>query len=165
MRNRLWLALVGAGLFIGGGAVLATWFAVHHSHRAAQPVFSAPDRHRGLVIALAALAIAGGAAWLIAQLRRDALYGRAVRRAARINARIFVADIEIYPGVDRARARICGSIRHPQVHTTITCDPRTDIQALHHQLRTDALTRLRTTLRRPDLTATTTFRTPRHPPP
>ena len=66
--------------------------------------------------------------------------------AAHTAAAPLVTEIETYPGVHKASARLSGSHTHPAVHLVVATEDRADISGLRERIDTRALPRLRQAL-------------------
>ncbi|MEU3454851.1 hypothetical protein ABZ671_14795 [Micromonospora sp. NPDC006766] len=72
------------------------------------------------------------------------------------------AEVENWPGVDDVDTRLWGSPDAPRLALKVTADPDIDIAALHEQLETLALPRIRYAVGRPDLPVTLDLTYSRH---
>ncbi|MEV0056148.1 alkaline shock response membrane anchor protein AmaP, partial [Saccharopolyspora shandongensis] len=57
-----------------------------------------------------------------------------------------VEEIETYPGVHRARARLAGTRAHPVLHLAVVTEDRADIREVRHRIDTEAIPRMRQAL-------------------
>ncbi|GLZ48919.1 hypothetical protein Acsp06_51040 [Actinomycetospora sp. NBRC 106375] len=101
--------------------------------------------------------------WLIAQtIRKPATgtwrlesdpAGGVTRLDAQAAVDPFVDEVETYPGVHRATARLSGTSARPFLHLDIGTEDAADITALRRRIDTDAVPRLRRALDLPALPA------------
>jgi hypothetical protein len=91
--------------------------------------------------------------WLLAQIIRrprtgswtltDDPHQGTTMIAADAAAAPLVAEIETYPGVHKASARLSGSRAQPALHLMVATEDRADISGLRERIDTEALPRLR----------------------
>ncbi|GAB3547122.1 hypothetical protein J2S53_003076 [Actinopolyspora lacussalsi] len=158
--NRALLAIAGAVLLAAGAFVLATGFGLLPLLAGDGPILSATPRLAGWMpwVAAATSIIIGLLClrWLLAQTLRRAHTGTwqlstTPRRGsthldADTAATPLVDEIETYPGVRTARARLAGDRSHPILHLVVSTEDRADIGRLRHHIDTEALPRLRQAL-------------------
>jgi hypothetical protein len=171
MWNRLLLALAGLALVGAGGGGLARGLGAFGG--ADTPVWTARESMAygwfwPLLAGLAGVLAALGLGWLFGQGRRRTLRrpvvgtgDRAPRSATRAAVRAVVAEVAAYPGVRRARARLCGSAARPRIRVRVTCDDDADLALLGRRVRDEAIAGLRATLDRDDLVGVLVFRVAR----
>ncbi|TDD61646.1 alkaline shock response membrane anchor protein AmaP [Actinomadura rubrisoli] len=163
--NRTGLILLGLVLAVPGAAALARGLGLFGDGRASGAVLSGQvhryvDDHGWFWPAVAAIAVVLallGLAWLLAQGRSSKLQrltlepdpasgmtqlsGKAVTNALE-------SEIEEYPGVQSARARLLGSSKRPKLRLSVTYSRRADLADLRHRIGDEALQRLCTALER-----------------
>lgn len=106
--------------------------------------------------------------WLLAQTQRRAKTGTwrmeadPAGGATRIDAQAaiepLVDEVENYPGVHRASARLAGTAARPMLYLTVGTEDAADITDVRRRIDTDAVPRLRQALDLPALPAEILFR-------
>jgi hypothetical protein len=159
------LALMAAGLGIGGASLGLYGRPVQHSSLLANPAgrfFGEQGAWLWPAIAAAMLIVVFLALrWLAALLfstdRAGDLRiaaggppGRTVLAAGALTEAVS-AEIDGYRGVDAARARLIGDPGSPRLVVTVTVEETADLAALRRRIETDALTHARSALDNPDL--------------
>ena len=157
--NRTLLALFGLMLLAAGAFLLTTAFGVLPLLRP-DALSSPPNSSPGWApwVGVAAAVIVGllCLSWLLAQALRRPKTGTwtltdnprqgTTKIAAHTAAAPLVAEIETYPGVHKASARLSGSHSQPVVHLVVATEDRADISGLRDRIDTQALPRLRQAL-------------------
>ncbi len=158
--NRTLLVLIGLVVLVGGvfvialdAGLLALW------PRTAPVLPSVPSAGGWVPWAAAVVAILIGLLclrWLLAQTIRRPKTGTwtltedPARGATTIDADTgvapLVAEIETYPGVHNASARLSGSRTQPVLHLVVGTEDGADITELRERIDTEALPRLRQAL-------------------
>ncbi|MFI0367683.1 alkaline shock response membrane anchor protein AmaP [Actinomadura sp. 1N219] len=163
--NRTGLTLLGAVLAAAGGAGLARGLGAFGDGRASAPVLSGEVRRfadeRGWfwpALAAAAVVLALlGLAWLLAQGRSGKMAGLALEPDAdaggtRLSAKAVTGAIEDeigeYPGVRKARARLIGSSRRPELRLNVAYGQRADAAELRRRIEEESVPRLCAALER-----------------
>ena len=156
--NRALLILFGLLFLAAGVFVLTTGLAVLPLLRPHDPVIPAQFAPPGWAAwaAVAAAVIVGLAClrWLLAQMIRRPMTGTwtltdnnprqgTTKMAAATAAAPLAAEIETYPGVHKATARLSGSRSQPVLHLEVATQDQADIGGLRDRIDTQALPRLR----------------------
>ena len=155
--NRALLILFGLLFLAAGVFVLTTGLAVLPLLRPHDPVIPAQLAPPGWApwAAVAAAVIVGLAClrWLLAQTIRRPTTGTwtltdnpcqgNTKIDAHTAAAPLAAEIETYPGVHKATARLSGSRTQPVLHLEIATQDQADIGGLRDRIDTQALPRLR----------------------
>jgi hypothetical protein len=155
--NRTLLILFGLLFLAAGVFVLTTGLAVVPLLRPDDPVIPAQLALPGWApwAAVVAAVIVGLAClrWLLAQTIRRPTTGTwtltdnprhgTTRMAADTAATPLAAEIETYPGVHRATARLSGSRTQPVLHLEVATEDQADIGEIRDRIDTQALPRLR----------------------
>jgi hypothetical protein len=166
--NRLGLAIVGLLLLAGGGFALARSLGVWGKGPASGPLLSRglrgfPADHAWFWPAVAAGAVIVallGLAWLFAQGRSERLSGLSLEDersggltqvSASALTSAFEQEVEAFPGVQRARARLLGTREHPRLVLTVAYAAGADLTALRRHVGDFALPGLRAALDRESL--------------
>ncbi|WP_242903929.1 alkaline shock response membrane anchor protein AmaP [Actinomadura terrae] len=163
--NRTGLVILGLILALLGAAALARGLGLFGDGRASAPLLSGQvhryvDDHSWFWPAVTAAAIVLallGLAWLLAQgrsaklaaltLEPDGAGGR-TRLPAKAVTEALEAEIEEYPGVRSARARLLGTSRNPEVRLKVAYSGRADLPDLRRRIADEALRRLCAALER-----------------
>ncbi|MFD0688342.1 alkaline shock response membrane anchor protein AmaP [Actinomadura fibrosa] len=157
--NRTGLVLLGLVLAVAGAAALARGLGLFGDGRASAPVLGAgthrfADGHGWFwpaVVAAAVVLALLGLGWLSAQRRAPKLPGLtlepdasagATHLSAKAVTSALESEIEEYPGVQSARARLLGSSRRPKVRLNVAYSRRADLADLRHRIDEEALRRL-----------------------
>jgi len=149
------LALLGAAAF----ALLTALGVLDLVDRAGPltPDAVSPPSWVALLAVVVALAIGALALrWLLAQLRRRARTGTwrlevdPARGVTRLDAQDAVAplveEVETYPGVHRASARLAGTATRPFLYLSVGTEDAVDVGALRARIDAEAVPRLRQAL-------------------
>ncbi len=162
--NRTLLLVVAIVLLAAAAFALLTAFGVlrllGRDHNLTPATLSLPTWASYLALGAAVIIGLLCLRWLLAQTLRQPKTGtwnlEADRSAGttRLDAQTavdpFVTEIESYPGVHRASARLSGTKTKPALHLVIGTDDNADINELRARINTEALARLRQAL---DLTS------------
>lgn len=165
--NRTLLAVVGIILLAGSAFALLTAFGVLRLLRRDQPltppILSLPTWASYVAVVAAVLLGLLCLRWLIAQTQRqpktgvwrleDEPSGGATRLDAQSAVDPLVEEVESYPGVHRASARLSGTASRPMLHLVVGCEDTADITALRRRIDSEAVPRLRQALDLPVLPA------------
>ncbi|WP_024799566.1 hypothetical protein [Nocardia sp. BMG51109] len=158
--NRTLLALIGAVLIAAGAYAVVAWLGRLRWADPDAPLVpgtAAPPRWV-LIAAVAAAVVIGLAAlrWLAAQATRlpsRVQWEIGAHDAAgvtvldsRTAADPLISDVESYPQVRSAAARLSGPSDAPELHLLVTADPDADLTALRRRILGHAVTRLREAL-------------------
>lgn len=163
--NRTGLVLVGLVLMAAGGAALARGLGAFGNGRASDPVLSDgvrryADDHGWFWPSVGAAAVVlalFGLAWLFAQGRSRRLrgfsmepdaYAGATRLSAKAVTDAVESDIEEYPGVQSARARLTGTSEWPRMSLSVAYEGHADVADLRRRIGDEAVRRLCATLER-----------------
>jgi hypothetical protein len=155
--NRALLVLFGLLLLAAGVGVLIIAVGVVPQVRPDDPLIPTRIALPGWApwAALAASVVLGLAClgWLLAQTIRRPATGTWIltdnprqgttKIAADTAAAPLVVEIETYPGVHRATARLSGSRAQPMLHLEVATEERADISGLRDRIGSQALPRLR----------------------
>ncbi|MET9465677.1 alkaline shock response membrane anchor protein AmaP [Streptomyces sp. NPDC006544] len=188
--NRVLLALAGIVLLGAGVMILAGGFDLYRRWQVTPPdgwrlstpeavLLSDVDRTRWTdegwwgptVIAVLAVVVLLALWWLLAQLRRThpghipvggppAVEGVELRE--RVLSDALAADALQQPGVHKARARMDGSVKHPQAHLDLTLTPDGEPGPILRALGDGPLERARRSTGRAGLPATVLLRATPH---
>lgn len=174
--NRFVLFLLGVALVAGSVLGLLLSFDVFGTGRARRPVLDpqvrsfVADHHDPL---WAAVAVGGvivallGLAWLRAQLHAPRAANTDVTRTAGAGSTVLSggavadalgAEVESYPGVTAAAARVHGEDIRPEVDLFVKVADDADIAGLRQRIRADALSRVCQALEVDAVRATVEFR-------
>ncbi|MGI5164595.1 alkaline shock response membrane anchor protein AmaP [Spirillospora sp. CA-253888] len=173
--NRTGLVLVGLVLLGAGAFGVARGTNAWGRARAGEPVLAAETRRFASeqswfwpVMAAAAVALALlGVAWLLAQGRSDKLPGISLdgddaeghtRVQGKAVTEALEAEIEDYPGVKSAHARLSGSPDRPKLRLNVAYDHRADLDSLRRNISDRAIDRLGTALGQDTLPAVVRLR-------
>ncbi|SEF89281.1 hypothetical protein SAMN04489712_102409 [Thermomonospora echinospora] len=172
--NRFGLTLVGLLLLAGGGLALARSLGAWGTRAADRPLLSAglrgfPDGHPWFWPAVAAGAVTVtllGLTWLFAQGRSEKLTGLSLEQdgsgVTKVSAAALTSaiekEVEGLPGVEKTRARLLGSRKHPRLAMTVSYAAGADLQALRSHIAGFALVGLRTAVDRDSLPAVVKLR-------
>lgn len=170
------LGLLGLALLAAGGYGVARGYGALGSRRADEPVLGREVRDLVArngdwfwpVAALAALFVA----WLGWRWLRHQLVGDRVRRVdlsdragdaptyvqAAPAAAALARDVEGYPGVRSARARLLDDGGRARVDLTVEVDDRAEVPEVNRRIEAHALSRFRHALELDELAATVRFR-------
>jgi len=168
--NRAVLTLLAVLLVAAGAYGLARGYGAFGDDRASDPVLtddvrSFVSRNAGWfwpVAAVVALLVAWlGLRWLVAQLSSTAVSRLDVPTTgpghtellASAAAAAVTSDVEGYPGVRAARARLVADHPVPEVELTVEVAEDADVPAVRRRIEEHALARLRTALEVPDIRA------------
>jgi hypothetical protein len=158
--NRALLMLFGLLFLAAGVGVLIIAFGVVPQVRPDDPVIPTQLALPGWApwAAVAAAVVVGLAClrWLLAQTIRRPLTGTwmltdnpgkgTTKIAADTAAAPLVDEIETYPGVYKATARLSGTRTAPMLHLEVAAEDRADISELRDRIDSQALPRLRDAL-------------------
>ena len=158
--NRFLLFVVGVLLLAAGVFALLTAFGVLRLLRRDQAltpaVLSVPTWAAYVAVVVAVIVGLLGLRWLLAQTLRRPKTGTwnledeqstgATRLDAQTAVDPLVTEIETYPGVHRASARLAGTATKPVLHLIIGTHDDADINELRRHIDTDAIPRLRQAL-------------------
>ncbi|GAB2685653.1 alkaline shock response membrane anchor protein AmaP [Nocardia thraciensis] len=158
--NRTVLAALGLALAVAGGCAIAAWsgrLRWADPNAALVPGTAAPPDWVLVAIAVGAVLIGLAALrWLAAQATRlprrtswrigaPGVAGVTVLDS-RTAAAPLVTDIESYPQVRSATARLSGPSGAPELHLVVTAEPDADLTALRRRVLGHAVARLRAAL-------------------
>ncbi|WP_280378930.1 alkaline shock response membrane anchor protein AmaP [Nocardia wallacei] len=158
--NRTLLLLIGLVLVAAGAYAIVAWLG-HLSwadpDATLVPGTAAPPRWVLILVAVGAVLIGLAALrWLAAQatrLPRRTLWRIGATRDAGttvldsgVAAAPVVTDVESYPQVRSAAARLSGPADAPELHLVVTAEPDTDLAALRKHILGHAVARLREAL-------------------
>ncbi|MBW8483800.1 alkaline shock response membrane anchor protein AmaP [Actinomadura parmotrematis] len=166
--NRTLLTLLGLALVIGGGIALARGLGAFGRRFRDDALVTGRMRayaegHGWFWYAVAAGAVVLaliGIAWLLAQSRSDRLPGLALEDddaagATNVSGKAVTQaledEIEEYPGVHSASARLVGTADRPRLRLNVSYDDRADLQGLRLGIADQAVTRLCAALERRSL--------------
>ncbi|MBA9007627.1 alkaline shock response membrane anchor protein AmaP [Thermomonospora cellulosilytica] len=165
--NRIGLTIVGLLLLAGGGAALARALGVWGQGAAREPLLTdglrtLPDTYGWFWYAVAVGAVLVtllALAWLLAQSRSEKLGGLSLDDRSGGSTKVSAAaltsaveeDVAAHPGVEKARARLLGSRRHPRLVMTVAYGVRADPAELRGEVVPAAVARLRNALDRETL--------------
>ncbi|MQY06705.1 alkaline shock response membrane anchor protein AmaP [Actinomadura macrotermitis] len=166
--NRFGLIVFGILLLAAGAAALARGLGAFGGARSRDALITGAMRdyaggHGWFWYAVAAAGVVAallGIVWLLAQSRTDRLPGLALEPDAadgrtRVSERAVTdaleTEIEDYPGVRAAHARLVGSPDAPRLRLHVSYDRRADLQGLRRGIADQAVTRLCTALDRRSL--------------
>ncbi|QIZ38639.1 alkaline shock response membrane anchor protein AmaP [Saccharopolyspora sp. ASAGF58] len=158
--NRILLVLVGVVLLAGGVCILASALGAMPLLAPEAPVVSTVPPLAGWVPwVVAVVAVIVGLLclrWLLAQTLRRAKTGTwqlsqnprkgQTRLDTDTAAAPLVEEIETYPGIHRARARLAGTRAHPVLHLAVVTEDRADIRQVRHRIDAEAIPRMRQAL-------------------
>ncbi|QIZ38095.1 alkaline shock response membrane anchor protein AmaP [Saccharopolyspora sp. ASAGF58] len=158
--NRILLVLIGVVLLAGGVCILASALGAMPLLAPEAPVVSTVPPLAGWVPwVVAVVAVIVGLLclrWLLAQTLRRAKTGTwqlsqnprkgQTRLDTDTAAAPLVEEIETYPGVHRARARLAGTRAHPVLHLAVVTEDRADIRQVRHRIDAEAIPRMRQAL-------------------
>ncbi|PPJ24123.1 alkaline shock response membrane anchor protein AmaP [Nocardia nova] len=158
--NRALLALIGLALIlVGAYAILAHAGMLHWVDRDAPLVPGTAEPSQWVFVAVVAGAVVVGLAalrWLAAQFARlparmrwhigTAGNAGETLMDSNVAAAPVATDIESYPEVRSARARLSGPGGAPHLHLVVTAEPDADLTALRRRILSDAVNRLRQAL-------------------
>ena len=161
--NRAVLTLLGLALVAAGAYGLARGYGAFGDARAHDPVLtdnvrSFVHRNEGWfwpVAAMVSVLLAWlGLRWLLAQLHSPAVSRLPVRAdgpgrtdlVASGATAALAADIEEYPGVRGARARVVGDHPSPEIDLPVDVGDDADVAAVRRRIEEHALARFRTAL-------------------
>lgn len=161
--NRAVLTLLGLALLATGAYGLARGYGAFGDISAHEPVLtddvrSFVSRNAGWfwpVAAMVSVLVAWlGLRWLVAQLHAPAVHRLPVRAdgpgrtdlVAAGAAAALAADIEEYPGVRGARARVVGDDPSPEIDLTVDVGDDADVAVVRRRIEEHALARFRTAL-------------------
>jgi hypothetical protein len=161
--NNTVLTLLAVALLAAGAYGLARGYGAFGDARAADPVLTDDvrffvTRNAGWFWPLAAMAsvlVAWlGLRWLLAQIASPGVARLPVRADGPGHTELvssgataaLAADIEGYPGVRGARARIVGDHPSPEIDVTVDVADDADVVALRRRIEEHALTRFRSAL-------------------
>ncbi len=162
--NRFLLFVVAIVLLAAAAFALLTAFGVLRLLRREQnltaPMLSLPTWASWVAVVAAVIVGLMCLRWLLAQTLRQPKTGTwsveadpsagATRISAQTAVDPFVDEIEGYPGVHRASAKLSGTVSRPMLHVVIGTEDGADINELRRRIDADALVRLRQAL---DLTS------------
>jgi hypothetical protein len=158
--NRALLLLVAVILLAAAAFILLTAFGVLTLLRRDQALtptsLSPPTWVAYLTIAVAVIVGLLALRWLLAQTQRRAKTGTwrlendpatgTTRLDAQTAVDPLVDEVENYPGVHRASARLAGTPVRPTLYLTIGTEDAADINEVRRRVDTDAIPRLRQAL-------------------
>ncbi|MCC3315195.1 hypothetical protein [Nocardia africana] len=158
--NRALLALIGLALILAGVyAILAYAGVLHWVDRDAPLVPGTAEPSQWVFVAVVAGAVVVGLAalrWLAAQFARLPSRMRwhigtvgntgETLMDSNVAAAPVATDIESYPEVRSAQARLSGPGRAPHLHLVVTAEPDADLTALRRRILSEAVSRLRQAL-------------------
>ncbi|MEU8259641.1 alkaline shock response membrane anchor protein AmaP [Micromonospora sp. NPDC048999] len=171
--NRIVVTLLALILLAAGITILLAGTNLFGPNHGGQPLLDNPaarffSTHGGWLWPVAAVAAAIlallGLRWLAAvvsaepgqrriNISADGDAGRTVLDSGAL-ADAVATEVANCPGVDDVDTRLWGSPNAPRLALRVTADPDVDIAALHEQLETLTLPRIRYALGRPDLPVT-----------
>lgn len=158
--NRVLLALIGVVLMVGGAYLIAAYLGQWEwADRDAALVPGTAEPSPWVFVAVVAGAVIVALAalrWLAAQFVRlpsrmrwhigtVGSFGE-TRLDSNVVAEAVVADLESYPDIRSAQAKLSGRGRAPQAHLVVTAEPDADLTALRERISDDCLPRLRQAL-------------------
>lgn len=158
--NRLLLLLAGIVLLAVGAFVLLTAFGILPLLASDAPIMSSAPTLAGwapwVIVVVAVIVGLLCLRWLLAQtLRRaktgtwqysnDPRHGDTHLDADTATVPL-IEEIQNYPGVHRARARLAGNRTHPMLHLLVSTEDRADISELRQRIDEEALPRMRQAL-------------------
>ncbi|WP_067452833.1 alkaline shock response membrane anchor protein AmaP [Actinomadura macra] len=173
--NRTGLILLGLLLAIPGAAALARGLGAFGDGRASSPVLSTRVHDYvndqswfwpAVAVASVVLALLG-LAWLLAQGRSSRLPALTLEPKggdgtthlpAKAVTDALEAEIEEYPGVRSARARLLGTSRNPKLRLNVAYSRRADLSELRQRIADEALRRLCLALEREEVPAVVRLR-------
>ncbi|WP_433334041.1 alkaline shock response membrane anchor protein AmaP [Spirillospora sp. CA-294931] len=163
--NRFGLTVTGLLLLAAGGAALALGLGAWGDRRRSEPVLA--DRTRDFAadnswfwpaVAAAAVVVAlFGLTWLLAQGRSERIRGLslesddregATNLSGKALAEALEAEIEDFPGVRRAKARLLGTSQRPRLKINVSYGHSADLSALRRHIADNAMAHVRTALER-----------------
>lgn len=170
--NRTLLLIVALVLLAAAAFTLLTGFGVltvaQRSSALTPASLSPPTWVSYVTIVIAVVVGLLALRWLLAQTARRAKTGTFRLEAdpasgtTRLDAQDAVAplvdEVETYPGVHRASARLAGTAARPQLYLTVGTEDAADVSELRRRIDTDAIPRLRQALDLPALPAQVLFR-------
>ncbi|WP_067483361.1 alkaline shock response membrane anchor protein AmaP [Actinomadura hibisca] len=173
--NHTGLLLFGLALLAAGAFGLARGLNAWGQARAGEPLLAAETRRFAAeqswfwpALAAAAIVLALlGVAWLLAQGRSDKLPGifldgNDTEGHTRVQGKAVTdaleAEIEDYPGVKSAKARLSGKTDQPKLRLNVAYDHRADLDSLRRNISGQAVARLSTALGQETLPAVVRLR-------
>lgn len=170
--NRTLLLLTAVVLLAAAAFTLLVAFEVLALVPAEQPLtpssLSPPDWVPYVTIVVAVVVGLLALRWLLAQAQRKAKTGTwrleadptagSTSLAAQDAVAPLVDEIEGYPGVHRASARLAGTASRPRLYLTVGTEDAADITEVRRRIDTEAVVRLRQALDLPTLPAEVLFR-------
>lgn len=168
--NRTGLTLLGLVLLVVGGTGLALGLGAFGGGRSSQPVLSDRTRHFAsdhgwywpVVAAVAFVLALLGLLWLLRQGRSHRIRGLSMEPddgagttslSSKAVSDALEDEIEEYPGVGRARARVMGSDKRPKLLLNVAYGERADLAELRSRIAGDAVPRMCGALERDSLPA------------
>ncbi|WP_329522115.1 alkaline shock response membrane anchor protein AmaP [Spirillospora sp. NBC_01491] len=157
--NRIALTVLGLVLLGAGGAALARALGAWGGGRASEPLLTGQVRRFAadqgwfwpLLAAIAVVLTLFGLYWLVAQGRSHRLPGLNLapddadgktRLSAGAITNVVQDEIEEYPGVNGARARLMGTADRPRLRLNVSYSHRADLAALRTRIGEEAVPRL-----------------------